>query len=283
MIQIESFDDLDMPIGLFPSEVAFFLEAITSRTVNNLAGLSLDEVNEALIFVRHLMRQMNKMGNEPAITEWLGPIIKRIFSTTDRFVPPKESKSSDKSMIQFLDKSFFNDENNYLKQDIKNNKHLDGALGANKKAHGATSLYYYMVGKKVAERIQRSNHDNNSSYYRLGKATPFFMTCEHILNLIGHMDSEVSAVKLKENQLEEKRKETARKGGKQKNDKFSQLKSKCLSIYNDKYTDKPNRDAAAHIYRQLSDDDKSVFRGDDPKHQIAIWIGKYKKGELKID
>ena len=107
MIQIKSFEELEIPTGLFPSEIAFFLESTISRTVNYLAGLSIEEVNETLAFTRQIMRGMYKAGRDPIMDDILGPAIKKTMSSTDRFSPPKQEKTTNQLMTQFLDKSFF--------------------------------------------------------------------------------------------------------------------------------------------------------------------------------
>lgn len=280
MIQIDSFDDFEIPAELFPPESYLHLKIKLSYAVNYLAGFSVDEVNSSLLMTREIVRLINNVSKE---TEPFNLKTNKPLSSFDIIPLPTKVRSEDNLLIQHIDKSFNDNSKDYLKDEIKNNQHIDQRLIRYNILLGSTSLYYYLLGIKIAKRIQLQNKPNNSSYYRLGKVMSLFMTADYFLTLLSQITNEINAVKAKENQLEGKRKETASKGGKQKNTSFNQLKKKCINLYNENFTKRSNRDAASQVYKLLSDNDKSIFRGDDPKHQITIWIGQYKNGKLTLD
>ena len=102
MIKLNSFGDLEVPVGLFPSDVGLYLESTASRTVNYLSGLSLKEVNESLVFVRPIMRIMYQMGNDEGISKAMSSIVKRQLNRDDRFTPPEKEVANDALMMQML-------------------------------------------------------------------------------------------------------------------------------------------------------------------------------------
>ena len=210
MIKLNSFSELEIPASLYPSDVAFYLEDIVSRSVNYLAGLSLEEVNQSLFFIRHYMRETRHMGDYNGISDMMKSdfktLIKRKLNGNNKFAPPDEEIGNDILIMQMLDRTFFDNKEKFLRDDVNGNETVENVLEIHKKIFGSMSLYYYILGLNIARREKRKNTSENNKHYRLGKSSPYFFASNFILNLLSQMQSEVSAITQKEKQVKEKNK-----------------------------------------------------------------------------
>lgn len=72
-------------------------------------------------------------------------------------------------------------------------------------------------------------------------------------------------------------KSAGKRGATAKSTPFVMLREKLMSIYDERYQNRTNRQAANLLYQEFRDEVEQVLRTDDPAQRIGIWIGQHKK------
>lgn len=274
MIKLNSFSDLEVPAGLFPDESNFILDNLAIRSTNLLAGLSIENINEALIEARKSLRTWGHINYFIAFNN---SYYENKSNKTFRFVPPETEIINQNLSLEAFSGTTSSDKEQMLSGEISKNITIAKALQKDKKTQGAITLYYYLLAIKVAQQINRHNRSENNSYYRLGKVSRYLYSAEFALSMMDLVDREIIAITHKEKQVREKTQKTASKGGKNRVHKYSVLKEKVFNLYDEKHSGRSNRDAAIRICKELGRSGLSILTTSYPEETVAKWIGQYKK------
>jgi len=81
-----------------------------------------------------------------------------------------------------------------------------------------------------------------------------------------------------------RRQENGRKGGIQRMNMrpFVAVRTRVISIYQERYTQLSNRKAARLIWKHdLTEDEKAIFETDDPQNRLERWIGNHRRSQPK--
>lgn len=78
--------------------------------------------------------------------------------------------------------------------------------------------------------------------------------------------------------------EAGRRGGKERNSKFVELQRQLMAHYElHRFQRFSNREAGRRLYKAFQTEVDLVSNADDKPHQIEVWVGKYRKGTLRLE
>jgi len=275
--KLNSFDDLELPEGLFPENCNFYIQAISKRALSHLDEMDLDEINTQLNETHDFFRKNVHAVRSKKFKEAID-ISSEILNKRDMSLDSLMAMIGSKALfLQFNDISSL-EKYEKLESDISNDTDAMSEINRNKRHHGISGLYFYVLAVQKASRIQKIGGIQNNAFFRLGRVSNYLQFAEKILSIPSGMNRELNALGRREEGFKSVKKAASSKGGKVRIEKYDTIKNKIFRLLDTKYLKLSNRQAAIRICKDLAGDPLlSVITAEFPEETFAKWIGQYRK------
>lgn len=289
-VKLKSYEDIEIPGGLFPEAESSVIRGLSTRAMNMLGGKNMDDIN-AYFYGLYDFFNTIKNGLENPPPEMEGQIeqyknnsekyaadLKKIPKTPSS--PPVKKMADDMTLLSLSDPIYFSQDENWINEKSAYDNVSDSVERA-VYHYAYVALYKFIHVLDEAKNIQSNQDEIDDSYYRLGKSVGGFYYVNSFLDLAYTMSKELNVLKKKEEASKEIRQKTAQKGGKKRTAKFDDLEEKVIALYLEKYSSRTPPAAGKLIAKDLAADIQGVLTSDEPHLTLARYIRKYNAGLIE--